>query len=326
MTGRVRCRPPLPGYHRPPMRRRLRSAAFPLHRHSIPQLAIDGALVAAAYYLSYRLRFDTGTPKRYERAVRRHDRLRGRLGARRLHALPPRAQAVALHELARLPRDLPGGRRQHARAGGLHRRHAPRDRRARARARSRSRRPPGVMALFFLLTLVLVGGARFVARIVYEGPVRGLPRARRRPPRAHRRRRRGRAARPARGAAQPAARPRPRRLRRRRPAQARHPRRRRQGARADRPARAHPRRGRARRDHHRDPVGAGHAARARGARGAPARDPGAHAADRLRAAAGRLGPGRAPGARGAGRGHPRAASPCAWSSTASAATSAARWS
>ena len=49
------------------MRRRLRSAAFPLHRHSIPQLAIDGALVAAAYYLSYRLRFDTGTPARYER-------------------------------------------------------------------------------------------------------------------------------------------------------------------------------------------------------------------------------------------------------------------
>jgi len=48
------------------MRRRLRSAAFPLHRHSIPQLAIDGALVAAAYYLSYRLRFDTRTPKRYE--------------------------------------------------------------------------------------------------------------------------------------------------------------------------------------------------------------------------------------------------------------------
>ncbi|MGZ4270931.1 MAG: polysaccharide biosynthesis protein, partial [Solirubrobacteraceae bacterium] len=48
------------------MRRRLRSAAFPLHRHSIPQLAIDGVLVAGAYYLSYRLRFDTGTPKRYE--------------------------------------------------------------------------------------------------------------------------------------------------------------------------------------------------------------------------------------------------------------------
>jgi len=28
------------------MRRRIRSAAFPLHRHSLPQLAVDGALVA----------------------------------------------------------------------------------------------------------------------------------------------------------------------------------------------------------------------------------------------------------------------------------------
>ena len=50
------------------MRRRLRSAAFPLHRHSLPQLAIDGALVAAAYYLSYRLRFDAAhVPRKYDR-------------------------------------------------------------------------------------------------------------------------------------------------------------------------------------------------------------------------------------------------------------------
>ncbi|MEA2255232.1 MAG: hypothetical protein QOG35_1277, partial [Solirubrobacteraceae bacterium] len=34
------------------MRRRLRSAAFPLHRHSVPQVALDAVLVAAAYYLS----------------------------------------------------------------------------------------------------------------------------------------------------------------------------------------------------------------------------------------------------------------------------------
>ena len=41
------------------MRRRLRSAAFPpLHRHSLPQLAVDAVLVAAAYYLAFWLRFD----------------------------------------------------------------------------------------------------------------------------------------------------------------------------------------------------------------------------------------------------------------------------
>src|SRR4051794_16310220 len=49
------------------MRRRLRSAAVPLHRHSLLQLAIDGALVAAAFYLSFRLRFDAGVPEKYDR-------------------------------------------------------------------------------------------------------------------------------------------------------------------------------------------------------------------------------------------------------------------
>ncbi len=42
------------------MRRRIRSAAFPLHRHSLPQLAVDGALVALAYYLAFDLRFNNG--------------------------------------------------------------------------------------------------------------------------------------------------------------------------------------------------------------------------------------------------------------------------
>jgi FlaA1/EpsC-like NDP-sugar epimerase len=42
------------------MRRRIRSAALPLHRHSLPQLAVDGVLVALAYYLAFQLRFDNG--------------------------------------------------------------------------------------------------------------------------------------------------------------------------------------------------------------------------------------------------------------------------
>src|SRR5436305_10330849 len=41
------------------MRRRMRSAAFPIHRHSVPQLLVDGLLVALAYYLAFQLRFDT---------------------------------------------------------------------------------------------------------------------------------------------------------------------------------------------------------------------------------------------------------------------------
>jgi FlaA1/EpsC-like NDP-sugar epimerase len=47
------------------MRRRLASAVIPLHRRSIPQLAVDGALVALAYYLAFQLRFDNGPSGHY---------------------------------------------------------------------------------------------------------------------------------------------------------------------------------------------------------------------------------------------------------------------
>src|ERR1700743_1274290 len=50
------------------MRRRIRSAAFPIHRHSLPQLVGDGFLVALAYLLAFWLRFDGlphGTSQRY---------------------------------------------------------------------------------------------------------------------------------------------------------------------------------------------------------------------------------------------------------------------
>ena len=42
------------------MRRRIRSAAFPVHRHALPQLLVDGLLVALAYLLAFWLRFSGG--------------------------------------------------------------------------------------------------------------------------------------------------------------------------------------------------------------------------------------------------------------------------
>jgi FlaA1/EpsC-like NDP-sugar epimerase len=47
------------------VRRRLRSAAFPVHRHSLPQLLVDGILVALAYFLAFWLRFERIPHGRY---------------------------------------------------------------------------------------------------------------------------------------------------------------------------------------------------------------------------------------------------------------------
>src|SRR3954467_3408749 len=163
------------------MRRRLRSAAFPLHRHSLLQLAIDGALVAAAYYLSFRLRFDAGVPEKYDRLfeatiawvvvaalvvftlLRLEVKQWRYTGHRDYLGLVEAVVALTLVLTGFIaivhPVTVP------SRAGAV-----------------AVTAPTGVLALYFLLTLALVGGARFVARIASEGPlpgIRPLPGARR---------------------------------------------------------------------------------------------------------------------------------------------------
>ena len=58
-----------------PMRRRISAPALSLTRHSLPRLALDGALVALAYWLAWELRFDNGqtgpTRGRYEKLFER---------------------------------------------------------------------------------------------------------------------------------------------------------------------------------------------------------------------------------------------------------------
>jgi FlaA1/EpsC-like NDP-sugar epimerase len=155
------------------MRRRLRSAAVPLHRHSLLQLAIDGALVAVAYYLSYRLRFDAGVPGKYQRLFEatlpwvvvaalvvftlfrlevkqwRYTGHRDYMGV--VEAVAANTLVLAGFIAIAHPVTVP------SRTGDV-----------------AVTAPTGVLALFFLLTLALVGGARFVARVAYEGPLRGF--------------------------------------------------------------------------------------------------------------------------------------------------------
>jgi hypothetical protein len=115
-----------------------------LHRHSIPQLAIDGVLVALAYFLAYRLRFDApgGVPERYQELFEAtiFPVVAGSLSSSRFPALP---EVVALLEL-RDSRRSPARRRRDARRAAYV---AVAARQARAEGASASA-PAGVLALF----------------------------------------------------------------------------------------------------------------------------------------------------------------------------------
>jgi len=157
------------------MRRRIRSAALPLHRHSIPQLAVDGVLVALAYWLAYQLRFDgpAGVPQRYEDlfeatflpvivgslVIFACFGLYGkwwRYVTQRDYAAIVQAVVVAalflllyiavLKPVTRSVDDF----------------------------ETTVTTPSGVLALHLLLMLAFVGGSRFMARTVYERPLRGF--------------------------------------------------------------------------------------------------------------------------------------------------------
>jgi FlaA1/EpsC-like NDP-sugar epimerase len=153
----------------------MRSAAFPVHRHSLGQLAIDGVLVAVAYVLAYRLRFDTsaGVPERYDRLLdatlpwtvgialvvfvlfRLEQKQWRYTGHRDYEGI---AQAVIVTTLSvagvialTKPVTVPSTTGDVG-VGA----------------------PTGVLVLFALLMLALNGGARFAARTIYERPLGGF--------------------------------------------------------------------------------------------------------------------------------------------------------
>ena len=154
------------------MRRRIRSAAFPVHRHALPQVALDAGLAALAYYLAYRLRFESGIPPRYDTLFDRtitfvicgtvfSFALLGlyrhwmRYSSQREYLEIVQAVAVAVFALIGYVAVVqpvlvttPAGDV----AVSV---------------------PTGVLVLFGLLLLVFTGAVRYVTHLVYERPLRG---------------------------------------------------------------------------------------------------------------------------------------------------------
>ena len=154
------------------MRRRISAPALSLTRHSLPRLALDGALVAFAYWLAWELRFDNGPQGRYEKLFERtvwwvlggsllilllsrvYQR-RWRYSGQRDYEAVARAViaivlltvvAVAVVRPVQIPHEI-GGRVTSTSAVEL---------------------PNGVIALFFLLSLLFLIGVRVLARGLYE--------------------------------------------------------------------------------------------------------------------------------------------------------------
>jgi FlaA1/EpsC-like NDP-sugar epimerase len=155
------------------MRRRIRAAALPIHRHSLPQLAVDGVLVALAYYFAFELRFDNGSgvrsqlPHDYqllrERTIwwvlggslvvlilaRVYQRRWRYAGQRDYEAVVRAVLAIVLLTVVAVAvlRPVHPFSSHHAGAIGL---------------------PNGVVALFGLLCLLFLCGVRMLARAIYE--------------------------------------------------------------------------------------------------------------------------------------------------------------
>src|SRR5215218_8143511 len=156
------------------MRRRISSAAFPVHRHSAPQVALDAGLVALAYFLAYRLRFDgaRGVPQLY------HDLFVRTLGFVVIGNVAMFALFGMYRHWMRYSSQAEYLRIAQASLAAVLALVAyiavvqPKLLFAPPRFVTVNV-PTGVLALYGLLMLVFLGGARFVVHAPYERPLRG---------------------------------------------------------------------------------------------------------------------------------------------------------
>jgi FlaA1/EpsC-like NDP-sugar epimerase len=153
------------------MRRRSR-LAVPIHRHALPQIALDAGLVALAHLLAYTLRFDEGIPDKYL-ALRDHSltitvvgtllvfwvfglyRHSWRYADQGMYLRVP--QAVLVGTLVMIGGIAVLDPAYVATPEGL----------------AGLGPPTGVIGLFFLLALMLTLGVRFAARMFFDRPVGG---------------------------------------------------------------------------------------------------------------------------------------------------------
>ena len=154
----------------------LRSAALPLNRRSLPQLAVDGALVALAYYLAFQLRFDSGPSGHYaelrERTIwwvlagslvvlvfsRVYQRRWRYSGQRDYEAVARAVVAIVLLTVVGIEALRPVQRySERATVHGM-----------REVATGTVGLPNGVIVLFGLLCLLFLIGVRVLARMIYE--------------------------------------------------------------------------------------------------------------------------------------------------------------
>jgi FlaA1/EpsC-like NDP-sugar epimerase len=176
------------------MRRRIRSAAFPVHRHALPQLLVDGVLVALAYFLAFWLRFEGSFHGRFGHlfsativwfivaalavltAFGQYQRLWKFVGQRDYEAVLKAlvvATVVVVGAIALLhPVTAPTTQR----VKSFHLVHdvlKPYHHNVQGPDASVPL-PASIIALYFLLSLALLVGARFVVQLITNGRVRSL--------------------------------------------------------------------------------------------------------------------------------------------------------
>src|SRR3954471_11527442 len=156
------------------MRRRFSSAALPVHRHSLSQVALDAGLVALAYFLAYRLRFDGagGVPDLY------HDLFVRTLGFVVIGNVAIFALFGVYRHWMRYSSQAEYLRIAQAALAAVLALVAyievvqPKLLFAPPRFVTVNV-PSGVLVLYGLLMLVFLGGARFIVHALYERPFRG---------------------------------------------------------------------------------------------------------------------------------------------------------